>query len=143
LDERATTITTSNIVMARPHSLVMKHKSIHTIYYEWYGLENYEKSPVEGGIASLEKEFKKKWRVHFLPAEKQDFLRLQKLIKGIEEQERCKAKELDKIFKEWQGLYQNEAKSLVTKMLQIIQEMGKGKTPNQRTTRIDTIELAT
>jgi hypothetical protein len=42
---------TTNRVMARPHSLVMKHKSIFTIlYYEWYGLENYMNTPVEGGL---------------------------------------------------------------------------------------------
>jgi hypothetical protein len=124
LDEQTTTTTTTNRVMARPHSLVMKHKSIHTIYYKWYGLENYKNSPVEGGIASLEKQFKTKWRVNFSPAEKQHFSRLQKVIKGIEEQGRCEAKEPDKILKEWDGLYQNEAKSSVTKILQIIQEMG-------------------
>jgi hypothetical protein len=70
LDEQTTTTTTTNRVMARPHSLVMKHKSIHTIYYEWYGLEKHVNSPVEGGIASLEKKFKTKWRAHFSPAEK-------------------------------------------------------------------------
>jgi hypothetical protein len=51
-------------------------------------------------------------------------LRLQKGIKGIEEQGRREAKEPDKILKEWDCLYQNEAKSSVTKMSQIIQEMG-------------------
>jgi hypothetical protein len=28
---------TTNRVMTRPYSLVMKHKSIYTIYYKWYG----------------------------------------------------------------------------------------------------------
>jgi hypothetical protein len=42
--------TTNSVLMARPHSLVMRHKSLHTIYYEWYGLEAYENTPVEGGI---------------------------------------------------------------------------------------------
>jgi hypothetical protein len=115
---------TTNRVMARPHSLVMKHKSIFTIYYEWYGLENYANTPVEEGIALLEARFKTKWRAHFSPAEKTYFSRLQKVIKGIQEQGRRKAKEPDKILEEWDTLYQKEAKSSVTKMSQIIQEMG-------------------
>ncbi len=41
---------TTNRVMARPHSLVMKHKSMSKIYYEWYGLENYTNTPLEGGL---------------------------------------------------------------------------------------------
>jgi hypothetical protein len=102
----------------------MKHKSIHTIYYEWYGLETFTNSMVEGGIASLEKEFKTKWRKHFLPAEKQYFLRRQKVVKGIEEQGRHEAKEPDTVLDDWGSLYQEEAKSAVTKMAQIIQEMG-------------------
>jgi hypothetical protein len=73
--------------MARPHSLAMKHKSIYTIYHEWYGLENYENSPVEGGIASLEKQFKTKWRKHFSTAEKQYFSRLQKVVRGLRNRE--------------------------------------------------------
>jgi hypothetical protein len=52
--------TTTNRVMARPHSLVMKHKSIYTIYYEWYGLKNFENLPVDGAIASLEAKYKTK-----------------------------------------------------------------------------------
>jgi hypothetical protein len=31
--------TTNSVLMTRPHSLVMRHKSIYTIYYEWYGLK--------------------------------------------------------------------------------------------------------
>jgi hypothetical protein len=125
--EDETTTTTNNrggVLMTRPHSLVMKHKSIHTIYYEWYGLETFANSPVEGGIASLEKQFKTKWRKHFLPAEKQYFSRLQKVVKGIEEQGRREAKEPDTVLDDWGSLYQEEAKSSVTKMAQMIQEMG-------------------
>jgi hypothetical protein len=115
---------TTNTVMARPHSLVMKHKSLFTIYYEWYGLEHYVNTPVEGGIASLEARFKTKWRAHFSPAEKTYFSRLQKVIKGIQEQGRREAKEPDKILEEWDTLYQGEAKSSVTKMAMLVQSMG-------------------
>jgi hypothetical protein len=72
----------------------------------------------------LEAKFKTKWRSQFSPAEKQYFLRLQKVIKGIWDLGRQEAKEPDKILEEWDGLYQNEAKSSVTKMVQIIQKMG-------------------
>jgi hypothetical protein len=119
-----TSTTTNSAPGVRPHSLVMKHKSLYTIYYEWYGLESYENFPVVGGIAFLEKTYKTKWRGHFSPAEKQYFLRLHKVIKGIKEQSRRGAKEPIEIVEEWEGLYQNEAKSSVTKMSQIIQEMG-------------------
>jgi hypothetical protein len=57
--------------------------------------------------------------ISHLLAEKQYFSRFQKVTKGIEE-----AKEPIKIVEEWDCLYQNEAKSSVTKMSQIIQEMG-------------------
>jgi hypothetical protein len=52
----------NNVLMTRPHSLVMRHKSIYTIYYERYGLETYKNRPVEDGIAMLEAKFKMKWR---------------------------------------------------------------------------------
>jgi hypothetical protein len=78
--------TTNSVLTTRPHSLVMRHKSIYTIYYKWYGLEAYKNMPLEGGIAMLESKYKTKWRAHFSPAEKQYFCRLQKVVKGIVEQ---------------------------------------------------------
>jgi hypothetical protein len=119
-EERQDTTTTPR----RPHSLVMKHKSLTTIYYEWYGLESYKDTPVVGGISFLEKTYKTKWRAHFSPAEKTYFSRLQKVIRGIEEQGKRESKAADRILEEWEGLYQKDAKSSVTKMSQIIQEMG-------------------
>jgi hypothetical protein len=139
-----TTTTTTTTMTNRapgvwPHSLVVKHKSLHAIYYKWYGLETYENIPVVSGIAFLEKTYKTKWRGHFSPAEKQYFLRLQKGIKGIKEQSRRKAKEPEKILEAWEDLYQKEGnKSSVTKMSQIIQEMGLVVTRKAREkTRID------
>jgi hypothetical protein len=119
-----TTSTTTNSAPGRQHSLVMKHKSLYTIYYEWYGLESYKDTPVVGGISFLEKTYKTKWRAHFSPAEKQYFSRLRKVIRGIEEQGKRESKAADRILEEWEGLYQKDAKSSVTKMSQIIQEMG-------------------
>ena len=132
---------TTNRVMARPHSLVMKHKSLFTIYYEWYGLETYANTPVEGGIASLESRFKTKWRAHFSPAEKQYFSRLQKVVRGIDERCRREDKQPNDVLDDWNALYQAEGKSSVTKMSKMIQEMGfvatkmaRGKNrPNQPT----------
>jgi hypothetical protein len=46
------------------------------------------------------------------------------VIRGIEEQGKRESKAADKIVEEWEGLYQKDAKSSVTKMSQIIQEMG-------------------
>jgi hypothetical protein len=123
-EERQDTTTTTIGGPRRPHSLVMKHKSLTTIYYEWYGLESYKDTPVVGGISFLEKTYKTKWRAHFSPAEKQYFSRLQKVIRGIEEQGKRESKAADEIVEEWEGLYQKDAKSSVTKMSQIIQEMG-------------------
>jgi hypothetical protein len=96
--------TTNSVLTTRPHSLVMRHKSIYTIYYEWYGLEAYENIPVEGGIAMLETKYKTKWRAHFSPAEKQYFSRLQKVVKGIDEQSKRKAKEPYEVLNEWDDL---------------------------------------
>jgi hypothetical protein len=115
---------TTNRVITRTHSLVMKHNSIYTIYHEWYGLEAYENTPVEGGIASLESKFKTKWRAHFSPAEKQYFSRLQKVVKGIDEQSKREAKEPYEVLNDWEALYQGEARSSVTKMAMLVQSMG-------------------
>jgi hypothetical protein len=123
-EQELDTDTTTNRLMTRPHSLVMRHKSIHTIYYEWYGLETYVNTLVEGGIASLEEKHKSIWRAHFSPAEKQYFSRLQKVVKGRKEQSKCEAKEPCKILDNWDALFQGEAKSLVTKMATVVQEMG-------------------
>jgi hypothetical protein len=60
LEEQEDQDATTNRVMARPHSLVMKHKLFYTIYHEWYGLEHFENLPVDGGIASLEEKYKTK-----------------------------------------------------------------------------------
>jgi hypothetical protein len=143
LENATTTATTTTTTSPSPlgernHSLVMKHKSLHTIYYEWYGLENYANIPVVGGIAFLEEAYKSKWRLHFSPAEKQYFSRLQKVIKGIEEQGRREAKEPEKILEEWEDLFQKEGKSSVTRMSQMIQSMGLVATRKSRgKSRID------
>ncbi len=121
MDEGRPKTTTSPT--GRPHSLVMKHKSIYTIDYEWYGLKNYKDSPVVGGISFLEKTYKTKWRAHFYPAQKMYFSRLQKVTRGIDPQGKRKAKQPDKILEEWEEVYRKDAKSFVTKMAQIIQAM--------------------
>jgi hypothetical protein len=120
-----TNLTTDSVpTMGRPHSLVMKHKSIHTLYYEWYGLETYTNTPVVGGIAFLERAYKTKWRRHFSPAEKQYFSRLQKVVRAIDEQSKREAKEPEEILDDWDALYRGEAKSSVTKMAMLVQTMG-------------------
>jgi hypothetical protein len=120
LEEQEDQDGTTNRVMARPHSLVMKHKSIYTIYHEWYGLEHFENLPVDGSIASLEVKYKTKWRSHFSPAEKQYFLWLQKVVKAIDEQGKHEAKEPYKVLNDWDALYQGEAKLSVMKMAMLV-----------------------
>jgi hypothetical protein len=116
--------TTNSVLMTRPHSLVMRHKSIHTIYYEWYGLETYQNTPVEGGIAMLETKYKTKWRQHFSPAEKTYFSRLQKVVRAIDEMVKRNNIAPSKVLDDWSSLYEVEAKSSVTKMALLVQSMG-------------------
>jgi hypothetical protein len=74
------------VTMPIGHHLRVKYGSIHTIYYEWFGLENFDGIPVEGGIDTCESEWRSKWRNHFSGAEKQHFSRVKAIINAIIEQ---------------------------------------------------------
>jgi hypothetical protein len=117
IESASPNLTTDSVPMTRPHSLVMKHKSIHTPYYEWYGLETYTNTPVVGGIAFLERMYKTKWRQHFSPAEKQYFSRLQKVVRAIDKQSKREAKEPEEILDDWDALYRGRQNCPLQKWL--------------------------
>ena len=83
-----------------------KPRTVREIYTEYYGLDDFKSLPVEGGIDSLEKMFKAKWRKSFTSADQKHFSRMQQLVVAIDrkiEDGRTKEelfREIDKRFED-------------------------------------------
>ena len=105
------------------HYMEPRHQSLHTIYYEWWGLESYKNVPIPGGIAMMEAN-KKKWRRHFSGAETKHFSRIRMIVKGIDAQAEATGKDAGDILDEWDLLFRIEAKKSISKMATLIQRMG-------------------
>ena len=101
---------------AKVHHLQFKHKTLHSLFNEWYGLEEYHAVPVPGGLDILEMDYKNKWRKHFSASENKAFSRLKRVIKGINNQiERTGMSPLD-VLDGWQRMYESELKCSVLKL---------------------------
>ncbi|KAG7360183.1 centromere DNA-binding like protein [Nitzschia inconspicua] len=65
------------------HVIQEKHCSVQNMYNEWFGLEDYEGIPVEGGIRLMETRHKSKWRNNYDAAASKRFSRLKIIVDTI------------------------------------------------------------
>ncbi|KAG7344051.1 glycolytic enzyme transcriptional activator [Nitzschia inconspicua] len=65
------------------HVIQEKPCSVQNMYNEWFGLENYEGVPVEGGIRLMETRHKSKWRNNYDSAASKRFSRLKIIVDTI------------------------------------------------------------
>jgi hypothetical protein len=128
---------TDGISLFSEHHLKVKHQAMHTIYYEWHGLEDCEGFPVEGGIAALEAAQKTKWRRHFSQSEKKHFSRLQMIMNGLEAASMRSSCDPFDLLDEWNVTFQQDAKKSVAKMADWVKENGFviKKAPRGKTAR--------
>jgi hypothetical protein len=119
------------------HHLKVKHQAMHTIYYEWHGLEDCEGFPVEGGIAALEASQKTKWRRHFSQSEKKHFSRLRIIMDGLEAASMRSSCDPFDLLDDWNVTFQEDAKKLVAKMADWVKDNGfvTKKAPRGKTAR--------
>jgi hypothetical protein len=101
----------SDLARVSGHRMSHSPGSITSLYNEYYGLEFYEGVPIEGGIAEVEKIYKNKWRKNYIGGELMHFSRIQRIIKAVNDKVKG-GTELCKVLEEYDGLFNDEQKSL-------------------------------
>jgi hypothetical protein len=104
----ATATTRDSVAMPRGHHLRPKHTTIHTMYHEWFGLEDFGGIPVSGGIDFCELQWRSKWRFHFNAAEKQHFSRFKAIIVGIQAKQERESVDLDVALEELDAIFRDD-----------------------------------
>ena len=109
----------------RKYSLDLYHRSLHTMWHEWFGLGDYRGKPIEGGIERAEETLKNKWRKHFSAAETKQFSRTKAVIQGILTKMDTENKEAVQAIDELEEVYISKAvnKKLST-MVETLKSMG-------------------
>ena len=103
-------------VIAKTHHIKYKHTSLCAVHNEWYGVDEYNNIPVEGGIKFLEERFKSKWRKHFVPSEEKAFSRLKRIINGMKKESERTGRDTYEIAVSWSKTYEVECKKSLSKM---------------------------
>lgn len=111
-------------VAAKAHHLEFKHKTLLSLFNEWYGLEEYHGVPIPGGIEVLEEDYKNKWRKHFSASEKKAFSRLKRVIKGINAEIERTGKLTMDVLDEWQERFEKEDRCSVSKFEEWLRRQG-------------------
>ena len=111
-------------VEAKSHHLKFSHKTLQSLYDEWYGDGEFTGRPIPGGIAWLEKHHKHMWRKHFTSGQNKHFSRVKRIVKGIEAEAEKNQKIPDEVIEEWQEIFEGEMKWLVSKMEEWMKKQG-------------------
>ena len=101
-----------------------KHMSLVTLYQEWYGLGDFDGIPIAGGIESMERKMKSRWRKHFSGAQKKSFSRTKDVIDGINRRVQTSNLTLEAVIDEWDVLYRGEWKCSTYKMSEWLKDNG-------------------
>ena len=103
-------------VVAKTHHLKFKHKTIRSLYNEWYGLDEFDSVPLPGGINKLELDHKNGWRKHFSGSENKHHSRVKRVIKGIKKQAMDDSKSPIEVIDAWEAMFEGELKCSVSKL---------------------------
>jgi hypothetical protein len=104
--------------------------SVQLTYDEWYGRESFENTPIMGGIAELESQFKKNWRSAFSSAENKRFSRMSQVITGIINRQERLGVGIVIVITELDMLLKNGEISSVNKLIERLK--ADGDIPNKK-----------
>ena len=91
-------------------NLFINHKSVTSIYNEWYGLESF--STHQGGIDFLEKNLKSSWRTHFNAADQKKLSRMKFIVRKIDERAGLPGESIQSSLIYFDRLFANDYKSI-------------------------------
>ena len=101
-------------------SPAIRHHSLRSLMDEWYGEGDYKDLPVMGGFASLEHNYKSKWRMHFSPSQKRQFNRQQHIVNGFLKASEDTSQDLEEIVNgyevEWSGTIKKSPANMVKRL---------------------------
>ena len=102
---------------AKKHNLMKRHKSLYTIYYEWYGLESSKDQPIVGGFEKCEEIFKSSWRKKHSDAEKKHFSRLKSIIKGLKKKAVTEGSDMEEVVGILESSFTQDCKKSLSVMV--------------------------
>jgi hypothetical protein len=101
--------------------MLPKQKDLQGLWDEWHGLRKFEGKPREGGIESIELEYKAKWRRHL---DVQHFSRTKRLIAGIKAYIEREGVAEDIAIAALNSIYKDDSSSVANIMVVWVQDMG-------------------